>query len=61
MNYLEPPTYQVRGPDGKGWNRLRLDVMTPVPQCALQPLDIASCYEAATNRGRKLNIWKLLL
>lgn len=51
MIYLEPPAYKPRGPDGKGWNRLRLDVMTPAAQCALRPLDISACYESATNRA----------
>ena len=45
MNYrINPPdTYDPRGPDGQGRNRLRVEVVTPAPRCRLRP----ETYEAA--------------
>lgn len=36
--YLRAPQPTAAGPDGLGWNRLRVDGLAPLDQCAAQPL-----------------------
>jgi len=39
--FLESPNHDPKGPDGGGWNRLRVDVYLS-NQCAMQPKSYAS-------------------
>jgi len=40
--------YDPRGPDGRGRNRLRIEVMQPMPRCALRP----------RTRAAALDLWR---
>nr|WP_233337831.1 hypothetical protein [Pseudomonas aeruginosa] len=44
--YLEGPSYDPRGPDGDGRNRLRIDSIDPQPRCALRPRTFAGLRES---------------
>ncbi|MEO3856168.1 hypothetical protein [Acrocarpospora sp. B8E8] len=45
--YLQAPAADVKGVDGKGWNRLSLSahIGEPSPQCALRPRTYATLWE----------------
>lgn len=43
--FLPAPTHRPSGPDGQGWNRLRVESVA-FDQCALQPLTYASLWES---------------
>ena len=40
--FLKAPDRNSRGPDGHGWNRLRIDTLQGADQCAIIPNDYAS-------------------
>ena len=46
---LMPPAHNCGGPDGRGWNRLRVDTLGPSPQCAMKP----KTYEALKHEVRR--------
>lgn len=47
--YLPAPAHDPRGPDGRGWNRLRVESIVG-DQCALLPHSYAALYEAQDTR-----------
>jgi hypothetical protein len=46
--FLEAPSHHAAGPDGKGWNRLRVDVYLH-DQCAMQPRSYPSLKYESSN------------
>lgn len=46
FSFLPPDDYNVSGPDGKGRNRLRIEVMSPAPRCPFKPLTYEAAWEA---------------
>ena len=49
--YLEPENdYSPQGPDGRGRNRLRIELLSASPQCAIRPLLITKLKEAMDTR-----------
>jgi hypothetical protein len=44
--HLKPPHHNPTGPDGTGWNRLRIDHPGPSDECALKPHTHAALIES---------------
>jgi len=48
--YLPVPARNPRGPDGQGWNRLRVDADLSSDECALRPTSYATLVESRDTR-----------
>jgi hypothetical protein len=46
FSFLPPDDYNASGPDGKGRNRLRVEVMSPAPRCPFKPLTYEAAWES---------------
>lgn len=53
--FIPSDEYDPGGPDGKGRNRLRIEIMEPSPRCGLVPLD----EQAAWTMEHRSRFWKL--
>lgn len=56
--YLKPDSYSPNGPDGKGWNRLRVDAIEPSPQCAMLPKTYSALRECQNTMLAKYGPYK---
>lgn len=59
MIFLKAPSHDPVGPDGKGWNRLRVDTLTGSDQCALRPKTAEKfVYESSDTRHARYGGFK---
>lgn len=50
--HLEAPTYDSRGPDERGWNRMSIAQHIPAAQCALRPRSYSHMVISVTDTRR---------
>lgn len=57
FSFLPPDSYDHRGVDGQGRNRLRLEVVTPARRCSLLPLTYEAAWESEHRPEHSRQSW----
>lgn len=57
LSFLPPDSYDPRGADGRGRNRLRLEVMPPARRCPLLPLTYEAAWESQHRPEHSRQSW----